>query len=182
MPHLRPVRVLWSVIFWMWSWPPSSALTTSTPSMSSEPSISASSRTVVDRHRRRRVGEAGHDERVVALGGDGTLGEHALVVSDLGPRRRRRPRPGWCSLRSCAILLTRVLLPVAKVPSSPSPRRGRLRTGRRTARDAGPLGPARQPTEVSKHAPTMTTTPRPRSRVRRPAARSCRRRPSRRDR
>ena len=43
MPHLRPFRVLCSVIFWMWILPSSSALATRTPSMWSEPSISASS-------------------------------------------------------------------------------------------------------------------------------------------
>ena len=39
---------------------------------------------VVDRDGRARVGKAGHDEGVVALGGDGAFGNDALFIGDLG--------------------------------------------------------------------------------------------------
>ena len=88
IPHLSPVRVLWSVIFSTWIRPSSSALTTRTPSMWSEPSISAGEQVVVDRARRRRVGEARDDERMIALDRDRALGQDALVVGDGAGRPR----------------------------------------------------------------------------------------------
>ena len=46
----------------------------------------AGEQVVVDRARRRRVGEPGDDQRVVALDRDGALRQHAVLVGD---RRRR---------------------------------------------------------------------------------------------
>ena len=47
---------------------------------------------VVDRARRRRVGETRDDERVIALDRDGALGQDALVVGDGAGHRRPRRR------------------------------------------------------------------------------------------
>ena len=50
--------------------------------MCSEPSISAVEQVVVDRARRRRVGEPGDDQRVIALDRDLALREDPLLVGD----------------------------------------------------------------------------------------------------
>ena len=115
IPHLSPVRVLWSVIFSTWIRPSSSGLDDE-DAVDVERAVELGrQQVVVDRAGRRRVGEARDDERVVALDRDRALGQDALVVGDgAGHHDRRRRR--W---RACSILVRHVRPPSLLPEQSP---------------------------------------------------------------
>ena len=83
---------------------------------------------VVDGPSGPRVREARDDQRMVALDGDGALGQDALLVGDGGgrPRRRRRTRPQACSWsrRTCRFLPVLLVeqVPCARVIDRWNPR------------------------------------------------------------
>ena len=75
-PHLSPDRVLWSVAFWMSSFPSASRLTTTTPSIGDGAAVLDRLQVLVGAPRSLGVGEVGNDEGVGAVRHAGDHARH----------------------------------------------------------------------------------------------------------